>query len=209
MTSDTIATEELFIPFGEARAFVVKAGEVLRVQQPEGGGQVGDLNVWSLDDPRERFWGSHTALYHGAHITEGCELVSTWPGERAIMTMTRDTVGRRRTDRDALQHDVLMGRCSQKYRAVRYDDDTPGCQELLAGAIAEHGLTPDHVHDAVNLFMATGVDSADRFFIDVSDAKEGELVELRAEIDCLVAISCCPGGCTAPGARGLQCTILR
>jgi hypothetical protein len=209
MTADTVATEELFIPFGEARAFVVKAGEVLRVAQPAGGGQPGDLNVWSLADPREHFWGSHTALYHGAHITEGCELISTWPGERAIMTMIRDTVGPRPSDRASTRHDVMMGRCSQKYRAVRYGEATPGCQELLAAAIEPHGLTPDLVHDALNLFMATGFDSEDQVIIAVSDAKEGELVELRAEIDCLVAISSCPGGCTAPGALGLQCTILR
>jgi uncharacterized protein YcgI (DUF1989 family) len=197
------------IPFAEARALVVEAGQTLRVRQPKGGGQVGDFNAWNLHDPREHFWGSRTALYHGAHVTTGDQLHSTWPGERPMMTVVHDTIARRRSKRGALQHDVVMGRCSQKYRAHRYGkhQETPGCQEILAAAIEPFDLGPEHVHDALNLFMATGLDSDDRFFFDVSDADEGEVVELKADIDCLVAISACPGGCTAPHALGLEWEI--
>jgi hypothetical protein len=76
------------------------------------GVQEGDLNIWNLDDPRERFWGSRTALYHGAHVSVGDQLHSTWPGERAPMTIIEDTVGGRRSARGALHHDVVLGRCS-------------------------------------------------------------------------------------------------
>jgi uncharacterized protein YcgI (DUF1989 family) len=210
MSTKRTNTQEMFVPFGEGRAFEVEAGQVLRVRQPEsGGGQVGDFNVWNLHDPREHFWGSRTAIYHGAHITAGAQLHSTWPGERPIMTMIDDTVAGRRSERGALQHDVVMGRCSQKLRARRYGPEqaTPGCQELLAAAIAPFDLGPEHVHDALNLFMATALDPEDRFFFDPSDAAAGEYVELRAEIDCLVAISACPGACTALGATGLECHI--
>jgi uncharacterized protein len=102
---------------------------------------------------------------------------------------------------------VLCGRCSQDLRRRRYGDATPGCQELLADAIRPHGLGPDDVHDALNLFMYTGVDPDDTVFLEPSDARPGEAVSLEAEIDCLVAISCCPGACTAPGATGLRCVV--
>jgi uncharacterized protein YcgI (DUF1989 family) len=198
------------VPFAEGRAVVVRAGQTLRVRQPGGGGQAGDVNVWNLHDPREHFWGSRTALYHGLHVSTGDQLHSTWPGERPIMSVVEDSIGRRLSGRGALQHDVVMGRCSQKYRGVRYgtENETPGCQELLAAAIEPFGLGPEHVHDAFNVFAATAVDREDRFFFDVSDAAAGDFIDLRAEIDCLVAISACPGAaCTAAGALGLECEL--
>src|SRR5262249_34268648 len=140
-------------------------------------------------------------------LTKGDQLISTWPGERPIMTIVEDSIAGRRSQRGALQHDILAGRCSQKYRAKRYGKATPGCQELLAGAIATFGLGPEHVHDAFNVFMMTGIDAEDSVFIEITDAREGELIALRAEIDCLVALSSCPGGCTAPDAAGLACDV--
>ena len=85
---DTAQTQETFIPFAESRAFVVEAGQTVRIRQPAGGGgQVGDLNAWNLHDPCEHFWGSRTALFQTAHISTGDQLHSTWPGERPIMSV--------------------------------------------------------------------------------------------------------------------------
>src|SRR6185369_18100153 len=98
-------------------------------------GQVGDVNLWNLHDFREAFYGARTAGYHGMHVTAGDQLWSTPPGERPMVTLIADTVGRRRSPRGALQHDVLLGRCSRKIRLWRYGSDTPGCQEILAAAI--------------------------------------------------------------------------
>jgi uncharacterized protein YcgI (DUF1989 family) len=208
-TESTMHAQESSIPFGEGRARVVEAGQVLRVRQPQGGGgQVGDLNVWNLHDPREHFWGSRTALFHAAHVSTGDQLHSTFPGERPLMMIVEDSIAGRRGERGTLQHDVVMGRCSRKLRVWRYNDATPGCQELLAAAIEPFGLGPEHVHDALNLFMATALGPDDRFFFEASDAREGEYVDLKAEIDCLVAISACPGACTAPGSTGLEWEIL-
>lgn len=208
-TEDTAQTQATFIPFAESRAFVVGAGQTVRIRQPEGGGgQVGDLNAWSLHDPREHFWGSRTALFQTAHVSTGDRLYSTWPGERPIMSIVDDSIARRRSEGGTLHHDVVMGRCSQKLRAWRYAEETPGCQELLAAAIEPFGLGPEYVHDALNLFMATSLRADDRFFFEPSDARAGEYVDLRAEIDCLIAISACPGACTAPGSTGLEWEIL-
>lgn len=201
--------DRIFIPRGDGRGFVVRRAEILRVKQPEGGKQVGDLNAWNLHDRRERFWGSRTALYHGMHLKEGDQLHSSWPGERPMFTIVEDTIKRRKSTKGALQHDVVLGRCSQKYRVDRYGLETPGCQEILASSVVKFNLGSQDVHDALNLFMYTGLDENDRFFFEVSDAKEGDYVDLRAEIDCLVAISSCPGACTGPGAKGLICEIYK
>lgn len=196
------------IPRGEGRAFSVLAGQVLRIGQRPGGGQVGDLNAWNLHDRTEAFHGARTAGYHGMHLTKGDQLWSTPPGERPLFTIIEDTVNRRRSPRGALQHDVLLGRCSRKIRLWRYGSDTPGCQEILAAAIEPFGLRPEHVHNAFNAFMYTGIDENDRTFFDPSDALESDYLDLRAELDCLVAISACPGRSSSPEATGLACTIL-
>jgi uncharacterized protein YcgI (DUF1989 family) len=163
--------------------------------------------VWSSADPRERFWASRTVLYHGAHVTAGASLHSTWPGERPLLTIVEDSIRLRRSPRGGTQHDITLGRCSQAYREKRYGVATPGCQELLADAIAPFGLAPSDVHDALNLFMITGIDADDRPFFEVADADEADYVLFEAQIDCLVAISACPGACTAPDAVGLVCEL--
>jgi uncharacterized protein YcgI (DUF1989 family) len=186
----------------------VPAGGVLRIGQARGGGQVGDLNAWNVADPREAFHGARTAGFHGMHVTTGDQLWSTPPGERPMLTILADSVGGRRSHRGALQHDVLLGRCSRKIRIWRYGSDTPGCQELLAAAIEPFGLGAEHVHNAFNVFMYTGIGADDRPFFDPSDALESDHVDLRAEIDCLIAISACPGRSSSDAATGLVCDLL-
>jgi uncharacterized protein YcgI (DUF1989 family) len=71
-------------------------------------------------------------------------------------------------------------------------------------AIAERGLVANEVHDPFNVFMTTGLNAEGRPFYLPSDAKQGDFVELIAEINCLVAISACPGGSSGPASRSLQ-----
>jgi uncharacterized protein YcgI (DUF1989 family) len=49
-----------------------------------------------------------------------------------------------------------------------------------------------------NIFMTTGLDENDRFFYLDPEAKQGDYVDLHAEMDCLVAISASP----ATGSTG-------
>ena len=81
------------------------------------------------------------------------------------------------------------------------------CNDNLAEAIAEFGLGPEHVHDPLNIFMTTGLNDLGKPFYLPSDAKKGDYVELFAEIDCLVAVSACPGGSSGPQSRPLMIEI--
>jgi len=56
-------------------------------------------------------------------------------------------------------------------------------------------MTELDVHDALNLFQASGIDpELDIYFVEASPAKQGDFVEILAEIDVLCAISNCPWG---------------
>ena len=47
------------LPIRSGRAWKVKAGNICRISTPHGP-QVGDLNIWNLHNPRERFWAART-----------------------------------------------------------------------------------------------------------------------------------------------------
>ena len=72
---------------------------------------------------------------------------------------------------------------------------SPNGQFNLEAWIAEFNLTLDFaLHDPLNVFMKTGMDEDGRIFSVAPDAKDGDYIELLAEMDCLVAVSACPSG---------------
>jgi uncharacterized protein YcgI (DUF1989 family) len=55
--------------------------------------------------------------------------------------------------------------------------------------------------------MTTGCDDQRRLFYVPSEAKKDDFVELYAEIDAIVAISCCPGASSGPTSHGLSIEV--
>jgi uncharacterized protein YcgI (DUF1989 family) len=115
-----------------------------------------------------------------------------------MFVITADTVKQQPDARGAASHDMLGGRCTRKRRMFHYGSDSPGCQENIAGAIAEFGLGEEQVHDPFNIFMKTGLDNDGKYFWVPPDAVQGDYIELQAELDCLVAVSICPGRSSGP-----------
>src|SRR5258708_9083750 len=60
--------ESFTIPIRSGRAWKVPAGHVFRIVTVEGP-QVGDLNIWNADNPRERLWASRPRQLHAAPLT--------------------------------------------------------------------------------------------------------------------------------------------
>lgn len=198
-----------FIPRGTGKAFEVRTGQVFHLEQAAGGQQVADVNIFNLADPTEQLWTAATARQQSMHIDTGAELISTPPAERPIMRLVANTMKVSRSPRGTLPHDVMVGRCTQKNRGQRYgpENATPGCQENLAGAIAAFGLPASMVHNPFNAFMRTMVDEQDRPIFEPSDAEPGDYIELLALVDCLVAVSACPGQSSGPAATGLLAEV--
>ncbi len=59
--------DQVVVPIRTGKAWPVPAGHVCRIVAIEGA-QVGDLNLWNLHNPRERFWASRTKQLHSAHM---------------------------------------------------------------------------------------------------------------------------------------------
>ena len=179
------------------KAFEVRRNQVLRVVLPEGP-QVVDMDVFNRDNLTERFSSSRTRSHGPVHLTTGNGMYSISPWERIMFMITEDSVRHQPNPLGAVSHDLLYGRCSRKLRMERFGTDTPGCQEYIAAAIAKYGLGQGDVHDPLNIFMNTGVDEKDNLFFVDPDAVAGDYIELRAEMNCLVAVSICPGRSSGP-----------
>ena len=76
------------------RAWVVPAGSVCRITTSQGP-QVGDLNIWNVHNPRERFWAARTRQIHSSHVKVGDRLWSCLPFLRPLVTVIGDSIGAR------------------------------------------------------------------------------------------------------------------
>ena len=194
---------DFLIPKETGKAFLVEKGRIVRVIEVEGP-QVADFNAFNRDDPREMFWSGRTRILQGAHLTVGHQLWSTPPQMRPMFTIIADTVDHQPLPHGAASHDLIYSRCNEGlFEVLSGQKGRPNCQDNLALAVAEFGLTPDYIHDAFNIFMTTGINDADRLFYLEPDAKQGDFVELYAEMPCIVAISACPGGCSGPQNKAI------
>ena len=68
------------------------------------------------------------------------------------------------------------------------------CHSNLVRAVLPHGLTEFDVHDVLNVFQVTGLDSQGRYFMESSPATKDSFITFFAEQDLLCALSTCPGG---------------
>jgi uncharacterized protein len=183
------------IPVRSGRAWRAPAGSVVRFSIIEGP-QVLDLNLWSLDDPRERFWAARTRQFYGAHVTIGHRLWSNLPFLRPLATIVADTIAYGLDEDGAGCHDLLGTRCdpyvNQLLEGTAYDYH---CHSNLVRAVLPLGLTELDVHDVINVFQVTGLMPDDeRYFMKPCPAKVGDHFELFCETDLLMAASTCPGG---------------
>ncbi|CRG84273.1 putative protein C11D3,03c [Talaromyces islandicus] len=195
------------------QAWIVRAGQVCRLTTPQGP-QVGDLNIWNANNPRERMWAARTRQIHSSHVSVGDRLWSNLPYLRPLVTITGDSLGGGQLDqvlddegkrREGTEfgttrwggrvHDLLGTRCDPYVNLLMGGESFDfHCHSNLTRAVVPYGLTELDVHDVLNVFQVTGLDEEGKYFMEASPAKAGEYFEFFAEVDVLCALSACPGG---------------
>jgi len=187
--------ERFVVPRRSGRAWPVRAGQLFRIVAAEGP-QVADLNVWNLDNPRERFWAARTRQLHRAHLTTFDRLWSCLPYLRPMLTITRDSIQYGRDADGGGCHDLLGTRCDPYvHKLLNHGEEFDlCCHSNLVRAVAPYHLTELDVHDVLNVFQVTGLTADGRYWVKPSPAKAGDFIEFFAEIDVLCAISVCPHG---------------
>jgi len=174
--------QTLMLQPGTGKAIELLAGQILRIEQVEGG-QCVDFNAFNLHDYKEFMHCGRTRTVHGFNPTEGAFLWSQPPRERALLYILKDTVKR---------NDVLFPRCSAYlYESAYGFHDHTNCHDIQSEAQREYGLTPDDVHDSFNLFMNTEIGADGRATITRQSSRAGDHVDLLALTDVLAVPNVC------------------
>lgn len=163
-------------------AFPLLRGQLLRVIDPEGV-QVADLVAYNAGDVREAISNGRTFDYEETiALTAGNTLWSN--RSNPLLAIVGDTVGR---------HDFLLTPCSEATFRHFYPDKPVhrGCFGNLAQALAPHGVEPDMIPCAFNLFMNVVVGPDGRVSVEPPVSRAGDYIVLRAEMDLIVGLTAC------------------
>lgn len=174
--------QEVLVPPMSAKAFSVSSGQIVRIVDTCGK-QPGDLVAFKSTDLAVKLSQARTRVEnHMVAITQGNNLwTNTFPPE-VMFTITKDTHG---------AHDLLYPACCRYALQKRFAVSRDGCLENLAHALEPWGVKPHEIPDPLNLFFRVSVDDAGAMVLGEATSKPGSLIELQAEMDCIVAVSTC------------------
>ncbi|QRM32687.1 DUF1989 domain-containing protein [Microvirga sp. VF16] len=202
LRDDLELIETVIVPPRDAATWTVPAGHFFRIVCSEGA-QVGDLNLFNAQDPKERLYTGKTRALNGTHVGLGDQLFSNFPYLRPIATITHDTLDWYGFDEfGGSVHDVIGTRCDPyTHNLLSHGGQYHHCcHSNLTRAFAKTTGMPvreaeAYVHDVLNVFMCTGFTrDTGQYFMKASPVRPGDYLEFFAEIDLLGALSACPGG---------------
>ena len=181
MTLKIIETLDEVIPPGGYWSGAIRAGKTMRIVDLEGC-QAVDFLCYNAHDPAERYNAADTMKISGRlFIGEGTKLYSDMGN--VLFTVTADSCGR---------HDTIGGCCSAESNFVRYGVKGPNCRDNFLRGLRDFGLGKKDIVANVNFFMYLPIGASGEMAIVDGLYKAGDYVELRAEMDVLVALSNCP-----------------
>ena len=169
------------VPGGWYWTALIPRGRTMRVVNTTGFSSVSIL-LWNALDTSERFNAADTAkVQWTTRIGAGHILLSDMG--RVLASITSDNCGR---------HDLLIGGSTRASNIRRYGQGNHrSTRDNLLLAAAKHGLDRRDIPTCLTLFADVGVDDAGRF-VWHGTASADSAVDLRAEMDLLVALSNCP-----------------
>jgi uncharacterized protein YcgI (DUF1989 family) len=181
------------LPAGTGVGLTLTRGQRLRIVDP-GGGQSGDLTAFKLGDITEWLSNGRSFDYGGKiQFSTGDVLYSN--RSNPVFTIVHDDVGR---------HDFLYTPCSPEMYRIQYgiEGTHPNCLENMSRALAQHGVAPHLVPTAFNFFMNSEVRPDGTLHVGPPLSRANDALEVRAEMDLVVAVTSCPALLCNGGAAG-------
>ena len=171
------------IPARRGKAARVSKGQSIRIINSSGE-QVVDTWAFNTDDISEYMAMDATRAYNLRIKPEVGDLLVT-NQRRPILKLTEDT--------SSGTHDTLMAACDRwRYHLLGVEGYHDNCADNMAAGLAELGLMATHTPSPLNLFMNIPWNDQGALSFDPPDNSGRVHVVLRAEIDCVVAMSACP-----------------
>jgi uncharacterized protein YcgI (DUF1989 family) len=164
-------------------AVVVPKGAILRLVNTHGS-QVVDTWAFNAEDMNEYMSMEHSRAYMLKISPEAGDTLVT-NQRRPILTLVHDTSPGR--------HDTLMAACdAPRYRQLGVEGYHDSCTDNLHSALAAQGLKAPLTPSPLNIFMYVPVMESGAISFEAPLSRAGDYVDLRAEMDAVIAMSACP-----------------
>ncbi|CAB1078025.1 hypothetical protein JY97_14165 [Alkalispirochaeta odontotermitis] len=177
-------------------AFAIQKDQVIRVIDVDGE-QVADLVCFARRNPEEYLSSGRSIDYNEKlFLSTGDVLYSNL--SQPMLTITRDPVGK---------HDLLFAPCSQEMFQLTYNttEPHPNCLDNLAAVLDRHGIRSSQIPTPFNIFMNVAITAAGRVTVRPPLSKAGDFIDLRSEMDLIVALSACSAG----KCNNFRCTPIK
>ncbi len=177
------ASELMTVPARRGRAARVNKGQAIKIINTHGT-QVVDTWAFSAEDLHEFLSVEHLRPTIGTIFpAKGHHLCTN--RRRSILFFEEDT--------SPGLHDTLLAACdSYRYGLLGCKEYHDNCTDNLYAGMRQIGLTPPEVPSPLNLWMNIPVDRQGNTTFAEPLSKVGDYVVLRAQMDCIVAMSTCP-----------------
>jgi uncharacterized protein YcgI (DUF1989 family) len=171
------------IPARRGKAARLNRGQAIRIVNVHGR-QIVDTWAFNAGDLREYMGMEHCrAFWERLYPMVGDKMITN--RRRPILTLEADTSPGR--------HDTLIAPCDNaRYGLLGCTQYHDNCRDNLHAGLAELGLFVPYTPASLNTFMNIPWRQDGALEWGVSQAKKGDAVTFRAEMDTIVAMSCCP-----------------
>ncbi|MFD0987987.1 urea amidolyase associated protein UAAP1 [Methyloligella solikamskensis] len=168
---------------GGQTSFVVRKGQVLRLINPEGRGSLSMVAV-NFDLPEERLNTPDTAKVQWNAFLGKSMLILSDMG-RALFSIIEDTNG---------HHDLILGGSAPKPTAAKYGGEPflRNSRDNFELALAKFGLGRESIVPSIAFFAGVDVAEDGSLSFVEGSGRPGDFIDLRAEMNVLVALSNCP-----------------
>jgi uncharacterized protein len=171
------------IPARRGRAARLKKGQSIKIVNTHGQ-QVVDTWCFNAEDLRE--------FLSMEHLRPTIERIFPRAGDR-LVTNRRRPILTFLEDSSPGIHDTLIAACDNyRYGLLGCTDYHDNCTDNLFAAMHMIGLVPPECPSPLNLWMNIPVVEGGRTIWGEPVSKPGDHVVLRAELDCIMAMSACP-----------------
>ena len=181
IAADAIIHREV-IPAGWYWTTRLNRGDTLRIVNTSGASTV-SLLAWNAADTTERLNHADTIkVQWAARLQKGRVLLSDMG--RALLGITEDT---------SAAHDAVVGGSTAATNQVKYGDGNfRNTRDNFILAANKRGLDRRDVHPCVSFFAPVAIDADGKFVWSAPRRAKDDFVDLRAEMDLLIALSNCP-----------------
>jgi uncharacterized protein YcgI (DUF1989 family) len=176
-------TELEVVPARRGRAVRLGAGQAIQIVNTHGS-QVVDTWAFNAGDMAEFMSMEHLHATLGSVLPrQGDALVTN--RRRPILIMEEDTSPGR--------HDTVIAACDvHRYALLGCREYHDNCTDNLHAALGMVGQRSEETPAPLNLFMNIPIDADGRITWGEPLSRPGDSVTLRAVMDCVVVLSCCP-----------------